>query len=319
MFENDVELQKYAAKEMELMASLREAARKVSDAERKAGDSILDGESTDATVDSIVRAKAQVGAIEGAIRACRARRVACIEAEIAAEVANLRKRAGAAREEQKRIASKAERHLKALQELEGCQYAPAVTMYVPGGAMTNSGRLAAQAHGLEDRADSLEAAGVPDSGSVQLDDVASADELAAAILKHASNGPSAAEAITWAAACDSMDRFGAHRRNYRVNWKNGVIDFVQSYTQVPAFAPRGEIGTYSGKPLPPDLNRATFRAPASMQPKLRAAKPAPSVAEPTAAPVPAAPAPASGRLISVGAYLGDEARPLRKTDEAVQS
>ena len=232
---------------------------------------------------------------------------------------DLRKRSGEAREEQKRIAAKSERHLKALQELEGCQFMPAATMYMPGGAITNSGRLAALAHGLEDQAAHLEAAGVPDSGSAQLDDVASVNDLAAAILKHPSNGPSAAETLAWAAACDSLDRFGAHRRNYRVNWAGGVIDFTQSYTQVPALAPTGEISSYTGKPLPPDLNRATFRAPVSMQPKPRSAKTAPPMVEPPAAPLPETPAPAHGRLITVGAYLGDESRPPRKNDEAAQS
>ena len=97
-----------------------------------------------------------------------------------------------------------------------------------------------------------------------------------------------------------------------------MIDFTQSFTQVPALAPTGEISSYTGRPLPPDLNRATFRAPAIMQPKPRAAKTAPPVVEPPAAPLPEAP-PAPGRLITVGAYLGDESRPHRKDDEAVQS
>ena len=162
--------------------------------------------------------------------------------------------------------------MKVLQELEGCQFVPAATMYMPGGAITNSGRLAALAHGLGDQAAHLEAVGVPDSGSAQLDDVASINDLAAAILKHPSNGPSAAEALAWAAACDTLDRFGAYPRNYRVTWTGGVIDFTQSYTQVPALAPQGEISSYTGRPLPPDLNRATFRAPVSMQPKPRHAK-----------------------------------------------
>jgi hypothetical protein len=190
MFENNnVELEKYAAKELELMASLRDAAGKVSDAERSAGDSILDGESTDAAMDGIVRARAQKAAIEGAIRACRARRLTAIKAGIAAEVMDLRKRAGEAREEQKRIATKAERHLKALQELEGCQFVPAVTMYIPGGAITNSGRLRSLAASLEDQAAHREAAGVPDCGSAQLDDVASATELAAPSCGIRATGP----------------------------------------------------------------------------------------------------------------------------------
>jgi len=104
-----------------------------------------------------------------------------------------------------------------------------------------------------------------------------------------------------------------------VTWTGGVIDFAQSYTQVPAFAPQGEISTYTGKPLPPDLNRATFRAPVSMQPKPRAAKTAPPVVELPAAPLTEAPAAAPGHLITVAAYLGHDSRPHRKDDEEVQS
>jgi hypothetical protein len=318
VFENDVELEKYANKELELMASLQEAAGKVSDAERSAGDSILDGESTDTAMEAIVRAKAQMAALEGAIRACRARRLAAIEAKLAAEVADLKKRAGEAREEHERIATKAARHLKALQELEGCQYMPAATVYMPGGAATNSGRLAALAHGLEDQAAHLEAAGVPDSGSAQLDDVASVNDLASAILRHPSDGPSAAEALSWAAACDTLDRFGTHARSYRVSWKAGVISYADSFTQVAALAPQGEISIYTGRQLGPDMNRATFRAPASMQPKPRAAKIVAPAPEPPAAPLPEAPAPAPGHLITVASYLGYDSRPHREDDEAVQ-
>jgi hypothetical protein len=316
MFENDVEL--YANKELELMASLQEAAGKVSDAERNAGDSILDGESTDAAMDAIVRAKAQVAALEGAIRACRVRRLAAIESKIAAEVADLRKRASEAREEYARIANKAARHLKALQELEGCQFVPAVTLYTPV-AVTQSGRLGSLAAALEDRAAKLEAAGIPDSGSVQLDGVTSATELASAILRHPSDGPSAAEAFSWAAACDKLDRFAHHPRSFRVSWKGGVIDFGDSFTQVAALAPQGEISSYTGHPLAPDLNRATFRAPASTQPKPRPAKMVAPAPEPPAAPLPETPTPAPGHLITVAAYLGHDSRPHRKDDEAVQS
>jgi hypothetical protein len=312
---NDVDL--YANKELELMASLRDAAGKVSDAERHAGDSILDGESTDAAVEAIVRAKAQVAALDGAIRACRARRLAAIEAKIAAKVVDLRKRASEAREEHERIAGKAGRHLKALQELEGCQFMPAVTLFNPV-VITHSGRLGSLAASVEDQAAKLEAAGIPDSGSVQLDEVTSATELASAILVHPSDGPSAAEALSWAAACDPLDRFGTHPRSYRVSWKGGVISYADSFTQVAALAPQGEISIYTGRPLGPDLNRATFRAPASMQPKPRVARVVAPAPEPPAAPLPEAPAPASDRLITVASYLGYDSRPHRKDDEAVQ-
>jgi hypothetical protein len=56
-----------------------------------------------------------------------------------------------------------------------------------------------------------------------------------------------------------------------------------------------------------------------MSTQARAAKTAPPVVGPPAAPLPEAPAPTPGRLITVAAYVGDEARPHRKGDEGVQS
>jgi len=307
------DLEKYAVKELELLAGLHEAAGKVANAERSAGDGILDGESTDAAVDAIVRARAQVAALEGAIRSCRVRRLAAIESKIAAEAADLRKRAGEARAEQERIATKAGRHLKALKELEGCEYVPVTNPYIPA-SIPQSSRLASLAASLEDQAARLEAAGIPDSGSVQLDDVTSTADLTAAILKHPSDGPSAADIHLWAAACDPLDRFGTHPRNYRVSWAGGVMNFADSFVQVPGLAPQGDISIYTGRRLAPDLNRATFRAPASLQPKPRPAKNVAAEPEPATA-LPEPPASAPGRLTSVAAYLGHESRP-RQEDEA---
>ena len=73
------------------------------------------------------------------------------------------------------------------------------------GAITNSGRLAALAHGLENQAAHLEAAGVPDFGSAQLDDVASVNDLAAAIRRggaRVGRGLRYAGALRRAPACD---------------------------------------------------------------------------------------------------------------------
>jgi len=77
--------------------------------------------------------------------------------------------------------------------------------------------------------------------------------------------------------------------------------------------------TNASVPFSPDLSRATFRAPVSMQPKPRPAKTVAPVVEPPAAPLPEGPSPEPGRLISVGAYLGEISRPQWKDDEAVQS
>ena len=311
---------KYAAKELELLARFHDAAGKVADAERNAGDSILDGESTDAAMNAIVRARAQVAAIEGAIRGCRARRLVAIESKIAAEAADLRKRAGEARAEQERIATKAGRRLKALRELEGCKYMPVPGPFIPA-SIPQSSRLASQASSLADQAAHLEAAGIPDSGSVQLDDVTSTADLAAAILKHPSDGPSAADIHAWAALCDPLDRFGTHPRSFRVSRADGVMNFADSFIQVPDLAPQGDISIYTGRRLAPDLNRATFRAPVTMQPSPRTVKIAAPVPEPSTA-LPESPASAPGRLISVAAYLGHESRPHQEDDapaDAVQS
>ena len=189
------ELEKYAIKEVELLGRLREAAGKVSDAERRAGDGILDGEPTDAVVEAIVRAKAQVAALEGAITSCRKRRLQAIEDQTAAEVAGLRKRAEEARAEHNRIAAKTERHLRALKELEGCDYAPVTGPYIPA-SMPQSSRLAAQASSLEDKADSLESAGVSHSGAADIDDVTDTMPLVEAILRHPPTAPAPRRSFT---------------------------------------------------------------------------------------------------------------------------
>ena len=66
------------------------------------------------------------------------------------------------------------------------------------------GAAGAAGERLEDKAERLETAGIPDFASVQLDDVTSTADLAAAILKHPSDGPSAAEVLSWAALCDTL-------------------------------------------------------------------------------------------------------------------
>jgi hypothetical protein len=97
-----------------------------------------------------------------------------------------------------------------------------------------------------------------------------------------------------------------------VSWAGGVMNFADSFIQVPALAPQGDISIYTGRRLAPDLNRATFRAPVSLQPPPRTVKIA--APEPATA-LPEHPASAPGRLISVAAYLGHESRPCQE-DEA---
>ena len=100
------------------------------------------------------------------------------------------------------------------------------------------------------------------------------------------------------------------------------MNFADSFIQVPGLAPQGDISIYTGRRLAPDLNRATFRGPVTMQPPPQPAKNVAPAPEPPAAPSPEPPASAPGRLISVAAYLGHESRPPQEEDvpaEAVQS
>jgi hypothetical protein len=269
------EIEKYAAKELKLVADHRGAIATVSAAELSAGDALLDaadGESTEAAVGQIVRAKSGVAAIAASIRACRARRLEAIEGKIAAEAAEWRKRADEAHAEQERITGKTRKHLDALKQLEGVEYIPAST--------PKSSTLGARAFGCDDKALRLETAGVPRHGGAQLDDVSSAIPLVEMVLRNESDGPSAQEVLAWA-------------------------DYRESYCQVTALAPSAGISIFTLKDLGPDMAQAIFRAPVSMQPAPRVTRIAAPTPEPPASPLHGDPAPVGGGL-KVDQYLGYE-------------
>jgi len=294
------EIEKYAAKELRLVADHGEAVAMVSATEMSAGDALLDaadGESTDAAVDQIVRAKSVVAAIEASVRACRTRRLEAIEGKIAAEAAEWRKRADEARAEQERITGKTKKHLDALKQLEGVEFIPAAT--------PKSSTLGARAFGCDDKAVRLETAGVPRNGGAQLDDVPSAIPLIEMVLRHESDGPSAQEVLAWAAACDPDGRFGNLPRSFRVSWRDGVIDYRESYCQVTALAPSAGISIFTLKDLGPDMAQAIFRAPVSMQPAPRVTRIAVPTPEAPTSLGPGDPAPV-GPGLRVDQYLGYE-------------
>src|SRR5271157_1049339 len=307
------EIEKYAAREVELIRQKQAKLAEAASAEESAGEALLDSENVSEHLDRVVRLQAEARMVEGGIRSCRARRLAAIEGKIAAEAAELRKRAKDARDDQERIASKTAKHLKALKELEGVEFVPATNPYI--GAVPQSSRLASLTSSLENKAVELEQAGIPHNGAAEVDDARDSMPLVEAILRHPSDGPSATEILAWAAATDKDSRFGSLPRSYRVTWRDGVIDYAESFIVVPALAPQGPISIYSNQRLPAPMDSYTFRAPASMQPAPRTVKPVPAP-EPPAAPPPEPPVPA-GHLITVGAYLGHESRP-RYEDEQEQ-
>jgi len=294
------EIEKYAAKELRLVADHSEAVAMVSTAELSAGEALLDApdsESAKAAVEEIVRAKSGIAAIEASIRACRARRLEAIRGKIAAEAADWQKRAAEARAEQDRIMAKTKKHLDTLKQLEGVEFIPAST--------PKSSTLGARAFGCEDKAVQLETAGVPRNGGAHLDDVTSAIPLVEMVLRHESDGPSAQEVLAWAAACDRDARFGNLPRSFRVSWRDGIIDYRDSYCQVAALAPSAGISIYTMKDLGPDVAQAIFRAPVSMQPAPRIVKVVAPSEEPPVAQQQADPAPVGGGL-RVDQYLGHD-------------
>jgi hypothetical protein len=125
------------------------------------------------------------------------------------------------------------------------------------------------------------------------------------VLRHESDGPSAQEVLAWAGACDPDDRFGNLPRSFRVNWRDGVIDYRESYCQVAALAPSAGISIYTQKDLGPDMAQAIFRAPVSMQPAPRIVKVVAPAPEPPTAPPMTNPAPVGGGL-RVDQYLGHD-------------
>lgn len=269
------DLERYAAKEMKLVADLREAIERVSAAELNAGDSWLDapeGESPEAVVEQIVRARSVVAAIEASIRACRARRRDALQRKLAAEAAVWRVRAEELRTERARLEQRTTKHLDALRQLEGIEFIPAAT--------PKSSTLGMRIAGAEDKAAKLEAASVPLDGEAQLDDVTSVMPLVDAVLRHESDGPSAQDVLAWAAACDPEARFGDMARSFRVTWRDGVIDYRESFCQVTALAPSAGVSIYTLKTLGPDMARAVFRAPSNLQPRSRRPRSAAPLAEP---------------------------------------
>jgi hypothetical protein len=90
-----------------------------------------------------------------------------------------------------------------------------------------------------------------------------------------------------------------------VNWRDGVIDYRESYCQVAALAPSAGISIYTQKDLGPDMAQAIFRAPVSMQPAPRIVRVVAPVPEPPMA-VPAADPASLGGGLPVDQYLGHE-------------
>jgi hypothetical protein len=247
-------IEKYVQKEIELVARLRAATESIAQAEADAGAAYVDaedGQSTSASLDAVLRAKAEVPLIESAIRTVRGRRLDAARSKRAEASAELRKQASAVRAQIASIETKVAKHIGAINELQSTHVTVSVT--APGEPPAKSQLLETQAMAIEQRAAALDGE-LPRHGTVTLDDVTDTDPMIAAVLMHASDGPSARDLASWAAAVEQRaiaagrGQFGQNPRRYYLVWKNSVIDTTESYIQVHGLA-RRPAGPISGEPV----------------------------------------------------------------------
>jgi hypothetical protein len=286
-------------KELQLLRELRVKQAELAAAEQSAGDQYLES-STTGGVDSVLRIQAEIAAIGRAINSCRARRLQAVEQKLAAEIQELRERAGASRQQADSIHAKTAPLLASLKEIEGVNHVPQGT--------SHSSNAASMAGLLERQAADLEQRGIRRDRQIHVDNVRSSDDLVIAVLEDASDGPSAVEILRWCELCDPNGAFSDRERSYRLTVVDGVIDYASSYAQVDSLRPALPInGTFTTDAA--DRNQGRFRAPISMRPPKRPAPAAPvAPPEPPAAAPPETEAPTGGQLVSVDQFFGHAAR-----------
>jgi hypothetical protein len=232
------ELEKIAAKEIELCQRKQEKALALAEAEDAAGREFM--ETGKSKIGRVLKLRAERDAIDSALKACRAARVDAIKSKIAAEAADLRRQIADKQRELADLEAKTRKHLTALSELEldgGALYTSAVLslQHSGGDALTplllpKSQKLRAEIEGLERKANDLTRWTLPDSGSVNIEGT-SINELLMAVLTHSSQVPSAEDVIKWHRLCEAESNkpFGDFTRRYQLQWKDGgQIDHAQS-------------------------------------------------------------------------------------------
>lgn len=267
------EILKYATKEIELFGRRRAAVEAIEAAEQAAGIAVLDapeGESTAAQTDAIMRAKSEVSAIDAAVRACRQRRLEAIKRKRAAEAVAAHEESDGLRSQIESINSQVSEHLAAVAKLEQTQFAALPLAMAADLPLTQC--LQMQIDALERRATALESE-VPRTGGVDVSNVTGTGELIAEMLKHEGDVPTTEDVLSWVVGCEKHGRpgqqtgapdclaFGALLRNFHLVWRDCVIDFSQSYTQVPELI-RASQGVYNPSMTVRESGSDLFRCPA---------------------------------------------------------
>jgi len=117
-------IEKLANRELALMQQRHAATVKARAAEDAAGDAFLDGETEgqpSPPVDAVVKATAEIAAIDGGLRACRARRLQAVKTKRLAEAAALRKQAGELRDQAAAIKMRVAQAITLVNSLEATE------------------------------------------------------------------------------------------------------------------------------------------------------------------------------------------------------
>lgn len=250
-----------AEKEMSLAAQAESKTLELQAAERAAGEAFLNDEGGNNGVDSVLRLRTELDAIEHAVGAVRARRREVILTSFKAQAKQARADASAKQAELDALVNKSAKLIEQLCALEGIDGG----LLVPNGQpQLRSGRLAEEISGLLQKADSLDAQDVPNSGMFDNEDNAVLDNTAivAAVLQCASDGPSCRAVRAWLSAVEGHaaarnkfpDSFEKLPRRVRIEWRDGNI-VRDSYIFTPGLTnPRaGDLSVYG-----PDLASGKF-------------------------------------------------------------
>jgi hypothetical protein len=235
-----------AAKEIEISVALTQKRVALDELEAKAGHALLDSEGAGndtAITTQVVRARAEINALERALGVVRGMREDVIRRSYLSEAAELRKQTAGMRAELEKIAARSGELLSELSALEGIPVA-----CVPATSATGLSRsvvLSQRMNDLDSDAGILESKKPAVDGSVQLEDATSDDAIVLEVLNNASLSPSAEQTLNWLAACEqgaiakfNIAGFGELPRRVVIAWRDGQIDVDRSSIYVASLAPK---------------------------------------------------------------------------------
>jgi hypothetical protein len=205
----------------------------------------------------LARTLTELRATEAALKAARSRRLEAIHAKRAAEVEAAESRRADLEKEQAALSAKIEKHRKALVELLGIE-----VMIVPATPARPSilQSLALQTHGLDQQVQRLRAP-LPDSGTIDVENVVSVAPLIEALAAFEGVIPPMERVLNWVKSCEPApgETFGDLPRDIRLVWAAGEIDLQRSSIFVESLCQPGPIGIYTNRPVGLNIESGTFR------------------------------------------------------------